>query len=195
MANKLAYQVIMGAGSLYTGLYQATEPLDQAVNTAPQASAWTDAGFTNDGITFTINQEFAEMTVDQIADIIGRKMTQRSLEIQANLAEATLENITLGLNSGTVASGSGAGVNYKTYTPIFNGTELQPTYFATIFDGFAPASAAGVSKRRRFLLRRVLSIENVEVPYKKDDMTVVPVTLGCHYIDTVTAPFKIVDEL
>lgn len=195
MANKLAYQVTMGAGSLYTGSYQATEPLDQAVNSAPQASAWTDAGFTNDGITFTINQEFAEMTVDQIADIIGRKMTQRSLEIQANLAEPTLENVTIGLNSGTVASGSGAGVNYKTYTPIFNGTELQPVYFAVIFDGFAPATSTGLNRTRRFILRRALSIENVEIPYKKDDMTVVPVTFGCHYIDTVTAPFKIVDQL
>jgi hypothetical protein len=63
-----------------------------------------------------------------------------------------------------------------------------------IFDGFAPASSTGVSKRRRFILRRCLSIENVEVAYKKGDMTLVPVTFGCHYIDTVTAPFKIVDE-
>src|SRR4051812_35582900 len=106
MANQLAYQVIMGAGTMYNGLYQAVEPLDQAVNTVPQASAWTNTGFTNDGITLTVNQEFATMTVDQIADIIGRKMTQRDLQVQANLAEATLENLTLGLNSGTIASGS-----------------------------------------------------------------------------------------
>lgn len=195
MANQLAYQVIMGAGTMYTGLYQATEPLDQAVNTVPQASAWTNAGFTNDGVTITLNQDFATMTVDQISDIIGRKMTQRDVQVQANLAEATLENLTLGLNSGTIATGSGAGVNYKTYTPVFNGTELQPTYFAVIFDGFAPANAAGVVKRRRFILRKCLSIDNVEVSYKKGDMTLVPVTIGCHYIDTVTAPFKIVDEL
>ncbi|HEX8106107.1 MAG TPA: hypothetical protein VF516_00200 [Kofleriaceae bacterium] len=194
MANKLAYQVIMGAGSLYSGLYQATEPLDQAVNTSPQASAWVDAGFTNDGVTITLNQEFATMTVDQISDIIGRKMTQRDVQVKANLAEATLENLTIGLNSGTISTGSGGGVNYKVYTPVFNGSELQPTYFASIFDGYAPASAAGLTKRRRFILRRVLSIDNVEVAYKKGDMTLVPVTFGCHYIDTVTAPFKIVDE-
>jgi hypothetical protein len=195
MANQLAYQVIMGAGTMYNGLYQAVEPLDQAVNTVPQASAWTNTGFTNDGITLTVNQEFATMTVDQIADIIGRKMTQRDLQVQANLAEATLENLTLGLNSGTIASGSGAGVNYKTYVPVFNGTELQPTYFAVLFDGYAPANAAGVVKRRRFVLRKCLSIENIEVAYKKGDMTLVPVTIGCHYIDTVTAPFRIIDEL
>lgn len=190
MANQLAYQVVMGAGTMYNGLYQAVEPLDTAVNSAPQASAWNNTGFTSDGITITINQEFAEMTVDQIADIIGRKMTQRSLEVQANLAEATLENFTLGFNSGTISTGAG----FKKYTPIFNGTELQPTYFAVIFDGLAPANAAGVSKRRRFILRRCLSIENIETSYKKGDMTLVPITVGVHYIDTVTAPFVIVDE-
>lgn len=195
MANQLAYQVIMGAGTMYNGLYQAVEPADAAVNTVPQASAWTNTGFTNDGITISLNQEFATMTVDQISDIIGRKMTQRDVQVQANLAEATLENLTLGLNSGTITTGSGSGVNYKTYTPVFNGTELQPTYFAVLFDGFAPASAAGVVKRRRFVLRKCLSIDNVEVAYKKDDMTLVPVTIGCHYIDTTTAPFRIIDEL
>jgi hypothetical protein len=190
MANQLAYQVIMGAGTMYNGVYQAVEPTDAAVNTTPQASAWTNTGFTNDGITISLNQEFATMTVDQISDIIGRKMTQRDVQVQANLAEATLENLTLGLNSGTIATGAG----FKTYTPVFNGNELQPTYFATLFDGYAPASAAGVVKRRRFVLRKCLSIENVEVAYKKGDMTLVPVTIGCHYIDTVTAPFRIIDE-
>lgn len=190
MANKLAYQVIMGAGSLYTGAYQATEPADTAVNSAPQASAWTDAGFTSDGVNLMLNQEFATMTVDQIADIIGRKMTQRDVQVQTNLAEATLENLTIGLNTGTIATGSG----FKSYTPVFSGNELQPTYIAVIFDGYAPASAAGVTKRRRFILRRCLSIDNVETAYKKGEMTLVPVTFGCHYIDTSTAPFKIVDE-
>jgi hypothetical protein len=193
MANKLAYQVIMGAGTLYNGAFSLTgaaEPADSAVNTTPQTSAWTDMGFTNDGVTLTVNQEFAEMTVDQIADIIGRKMTQRSLQVQSNLAEATLENLVIGLNSGTVSTGTG----FKKYVPVFDGTELQPTYFANIFDGYAPASSAGVVKRRRFILRKVLSIDNVEVAYKKGDMTLIPVTFGCHYVSTSLAPFAIIDE-
>jgi hypothetical protein len=198
MANKQAYQVIMGAASLYSGTFSLTgaaEPLDQAVNSVPQSSAWTDLGFTNDGVTLTINQEFATMTVDQIADIIGRKMTSRDFQVKVNLAEATLENLTIGLNSGTVATGSGAGVNYKTYTPVYDGTELQPTYFALIIDGYAPADSSGVVKRRRFILRKVISIDNVEIAYKKGDMTLIPVTFGCHYVSTTLAPFKIIDQL
>jgi hypothetical protein len=193
MGNLLGYQVIMGAGQLYSGAFGATEPLDTAVNSVPQASAWSNMGFTNDGVTITVNQDFAEMTVDQVADIIGRKMTQRSVVVQSNLAEATLENLTIGLNSGTIATGAGPAA-FKSYTPIFNGTELQPVYFAAIFDGYAPSSAAGVSKRRRFILRKTINTDNVEIAYKKGDMTLVPVNFGCHYVDTVTAPFKIVDE-
>jgi len=193
MANKLAYQVLMGAATLYNGAFGATEPLDTAINTTPQTSAWTDMGFTNDGSSILLNQEFATMTVDQIADIIGRKMTQRDIQVKTNLAEATLENLTIGLNSGTVSTGAGP-ASWKKYVPVFDGTELQPTYFAILLDGYAPASSAGVVKRRRFILRKVLSIDNIEVAYKKGDMTLVPVTFGCHYVSTSIAPFAIVDE-
>lgn len=193
MANKLAYQVLMGAGTLYTGDYSLTganEPLLAAVNTTPQASAWADAGYTNDGITVSWNQEFAEMEVDQVADLIGRKMVKRDVQVKANLAEATLENLVMALNSGTVTTGSG----YKYFDPEYDGDELQPGYKALIFDGYAPASAAGVTKRRRLICRKVLSIENVETAYKKGDMTLIPVTFGCHYVSTTLAPYRIIDE-
>lgn len=193
MANKLAYQVLMGAGTLYTGDYSLTganEPLLAAVNTTPQASAWADAGYTNDGITVSWNQEFAEMEVDQVADLIGRKMVKRDVQVKANLAEATLENLVMALNSGTVTTGSG----YKYFDPEYDGDELQPGYKALIFDGYAPASAAGVTKRRRLICRKVLSIENVETAYKKGDMTLIPVTFGCHYVSTTLSPYRIIDE-
>lgn len=193
MAARLAYQVVMGAGSMYTGPFQATEPLDTAVNVAPQASAWTDTGFTNDGLSLMLNQEFATMTVDQVSDILGRKMTQRDVQVKTNLAEVTLENLTLGLNSGTITTGAGPAA-WKKYTPVFSGAELQPNYFASILDGYAPSSPAGVSKRRRLIMRRCLSIDNVEVAYKKDELTLIPITLGCHFVDGSTAPFLIIDE-
>jgi hypothetical protein len=183
----------MGAGRMYTGVFSLTaanEPALTAINAVPQSSAWTYTGFTNDGITITIEQEFAEMTVDQLADRVGRKLTGRSLNIQANLAEATLENFTLGLNGGTITTGAG----YKLYEPVYDGTELQPTYIAILFDGYAPASAAGVSKRRRFVLRKAIQTENVETAYKKGDMTLVPVTFSAHYVSDTVAPFRIIDE-
>lgn len=193
MANGAAYQVLQGAGRMYTGLFSATganEPALSAINVAPQASAWTYTGFTSDGLTITINQTFSEMRVDQLADRVGTKLTERELAIQANLAEATLANLVLGLNGGTVTTASG----YGYYEPVYDGTELQPTYIAVLFDGYAPASAAGVSKRRRVILRKAISTENVESAYKKDELTLVPVTFTSHYVSDTVAPFRIIDE-
>ena len=193
MAGQAAYEVIMGVGTLYIGEFSLTgaaEPSDISVNTTPQASAWTHTGFTSDGVTFTANQTFSKMRVDQVADAVGAKMTERAVTVATNLAQATLENVLYSLNTGTITTGSG----FRSLEPEFDGDELQPTYRALIFDGFAPATSAGVVKRRRFLVRKVLSVETVGIPYKKGDITLVPVTFESFYVSTTLAPFKIVDE-
>lgn len=185
-----AYNVIQGVGRLYIGAFGATEPLDSAVNTTPQASAWTELGFTSDGVSFLVNQEMSKMTVDQIADAVGTKMTGRVVQVKTNLAEATLENLAYVMNSGTVASGSG----YKTYDPVADGAELQPTYRALLFDGFAPNTPGLVVMRRRFILRKTVSSDTVEAPYKKDGITVFPATWDTHYVSPSILPFHIVDQ-
>jgi hypothetical protein len=194
MTNGAAFQVLQGPAKLYYGTFSATaanEPGLAAINSAPQASAWTYAGFTSDGTTVTINQTFSEMRVDQLPDRVGTKMTERELQVQSNLAEATLANLSLGFNGGTVTTASG----YSYYEPVYDETALQPTYIAILLDGYAPSSSAGVSKRRRFLIRKALSTENVETAYKKDELTLVPVTFTSHFVSDTVAPFRIVDEV
>lgn len=193
MTNGQAFQVIQGAGRLYTGVFSLTaanEPGLSAINVVPQSSAWTYSGFTSDGITVTIGQTFSEMRVDQLADRVGTKLITRELQVKANLAEATLANLTLGLNGGTITTAA----SNSYYEPTYDGSELQPLYIAVIFDGYAPSSSAGLSKRRRFLLRKSISTENVESSYKKDGLTLVPVTFTTHYVSDTVAPFRIVDE-
>jgi hypothetical protein len=193
MVNGQAFQVLQGAARMYTGVFSLTaafEPALANINAAPQASAWTYCGFTSDGTTITINQTFSEMRVDQLTDRIGSKMTERELSVQANLAEATLENFTFGFNGGTITTGS----NYRYFEPVYDGTEQQPLYIAILLDGFAPSSSTGVSKRRRFCVRKVLSTENIETAYKKDSLTLVPVTFTSHYVTDTVAPFRIIDE-
>jgi hypothetical protein len=43
-------------------------------------------------------------------------------------------------------------------------------------------------------LRKVLSSDNVEFAYKKEDQTVFSVTWSVHYVSSSIAPFKIVDQ-
>lgn len=175
--------LIQGPGVLYTGLTTAVEPADTAVATAPGAG-WTDVGGTLDGVTMTVNNEFSELAVDQIIDVPGRRQTKRELTLQTNMAEPTLENLSIAMNSGAVSTG----VGFKSLEPAFDTSATQPNYKSLILDGYAPASL-----RRRVIVRKSLSTDNVEFAYKKDEQTVLAVTFSAHYVSASVAPFKIVD--
>lgn len=182
--------LVQGPATVYIGAFEAVEPLDAAVNNTPQASAWTDLGGTTDGCELSIDQEYKELEVDQVVDIPGRRLVKRDMSVKTNLAEPTLENLVFALNDGTTATGSG----YKNFTPSFTDSATQPTYRALLLHGFAPGEGVGgQSKRRMVILRKVLSSDNVEFAYKKEDQTVFSVKWSVHYVDGSTAPFKIVD--
>jgi hypothetical protein len=183
--------LIAGPGTLYTASFGATEPTDATVNTAPSASTWIDSGGTQDGVELTIDREFMEMEVDQIVDIAGRRLTKRDFQIKTNLAEPTLVNLKLANNGGTIT----ASAAFQTYDPDDTVAATQPTYSAILFDGYAPQSVAAATMRRRVVVRKVLSIESIESSYKKDEMTLYPVTFGAHYVSASIKPFRIIDQL
>jgi hypothetical protein len=182
--------LIAGPGTLYVGAFGATEPADSTVATTPSASTWTDVGGTQDGVQITVNLDYFELEVDQVVDIPGRRLTKRDVQVKTNMAEATLTNLGVALNGGTVT----ASATYSTYDPADNTAATQLTYKAAIFDGWAPQTAAGVSNVRRVVVRKVLSIDNVETSYKKDDQTLFPVTFGAHYVSSVIKPFRVIDQ-
>jgi len=177
--------LIMGPGTLYTGLFGATEPLDSAVNTTPQASAWTDLGGTDGGVTLSVDQKFTELMVDQIVDSVGRRLTQREVTFDTSLAEATLVNLQTAMNGGTTATGSG----YATLDPLNVTSATQPTYIAAMMDGFAPTSF-----RRRVIIRKALNVSKLQSSYAKDKQTFIPVTFNGHYVSAAIPVFHIVDQ-
>ncbi|MCI3246306.1 hypothetical protein [Streptomyces spinosisporus] len=177
--------LIQGPATLYHGDFQATEPADTAVNTTPAASAWTDLGGTQDGVKLSVDQTYSELEVDQITLRVGSRLTKQDFTIETSLAEATLENLSLVLNGGTSASGTG----WKSFEPNVTSSATQPNYFAVILDGYAPDQL-----RRRIIGRKMLNTDSVEVAYTKDKQTLIPAKLAGHYVSEVTAPFHIVDE-
>jgi hypothetical protein len=186
-----ATNITAGPGTLYTGVFGATEPADSTVNTTPAASTWADVGGTQDGSTISVSREFLELEVDQIVDVPGRRLTKRDIQVKTNMAEPTLSNLVTVLNGGA----SAASAAYATYDPDNTTAATQLTYRAILLDGFAPQTAAAVSMRRRLIVRKVLSIEDVDVDYKKDGQTLFPVTFGAHYVSASITPFHIVDQL
>jgi hypothetical protein len=175
--------LIQGPGTLYKGNYGATEP---AVNTAPPASSWTDMGGTQDGVKLTVDQTYSELEVDQITLRVGSRLTKQDFMIETSLAEATLTNLSISLNGGTAASGSG----YESFEPNVTSSATQPNYFAVILDGYAPEQL-----RRRIIGRRMLNTESSELAYTKDKQTLIPIKLAGHYVSSVIAPFHITDQV
>jgi len=190
-----ATNAIMGPADWYLGAFGATEPDPSTVNSTPQASAWTPLGGTSEGTTLSFNQTIAQLMMDQTAYVVGSQVAKIEATAVTQLAEPTLANIQYALNGGAIATGSGGGVNYATFDPPADSAVFRPTYVALLVHGWAPSSAAGVSKRRMFVLRRVLSVSTgIALPYAKDKQTLIPVTFGIHYVSQSTKPFRIFDE-
>lgn len=183
--------LIQGPGTLYIGAFGATEPAETAVGLAGDPSTgWTDVGGTTDGVSLTIAQDFAVLEVDQIVDTAGRRLTKRDVSLKTNLAEPTLNNLAYAMNSTPGASAvintSQSGVSKL--SPTSDTSATQPTYSALILDGFAPAQL-----RRRVVVRKVLSTDNVEFAYTKDKQTVFSVTWSAHYVSNAIKPFVVLD--
>lgn len=182
-----ATNLIMGPGTLWTGAFGVSEPADTLLGlTSDPGAGWRDVGGTNDGVTLTIAQEFEELEVDQLVDVPERRRTKREFTIETNLAEVTLENLVLASNGGTI---NDAITDIRVYEPQDGLAATQPTYSALLFDGYSPGG-----QRRRVIVRKALSTDDVETAYAKDDQTVYSVTFSAHYVSASIKPFKIIDE-
>lgn len=174
-----ATNLIQGPATIYFGTFGVTEPA--TVATVPGAG-WTDFGGTKEGITLKIDQEWADLTVDQIIDVIQRRRTGRTIAVATSLAEPTLANL---------ASAIGNSAPVAQVLELDNDiSAFQPTYSAILFDGVAPGGF-----RRRVIVRKTLQTASIELAYKKDGQTVIPVEYSLHWVSTSIKPFKIEDAL
>lgn len=174
-----------GPGELYVAPFGTTEPAstNAGLTGAPDV-AWTNVGFTQGGMTMTVNQTYMAFEVDQIVETPERRVTSQELSFQTNLAEVTLANLVIALNSGTTVTGTSGAPD--TFEPAAVTSADSPNYKAIIFDGIGNGGY-----RRRVIIRKVLSTENVEVSQAKDSMTTFPVTFTSHYVTPSIKSYKI----
>lgn len=184
----------MGVGYLYIAEFGATEPDDDSVHTEPESATWSNLGYTKEGVTLSIEQEYQELEVDQLADVPGSRLIKRVMTISTSLAETTLENFQRVLNGdGAITEdASTAGVDASgadTFEPGNALASSAPTYSALLFDGVAPNGMV-----RRIIARRCLQVGAFESQYTKDGELVYPVEFKLHYVSPSIRPYKIVDQ-
>jgi len=186
--------LVLGPATLYIGALGAVEPAAGDVGSAPDDEVWTDLGGLLGGVDLSIDQEWEEITVRQLPTRAARRLKKRRMSVKTQLAEPTLANLGIALND---TPGTSAGTGWEQYTPT-DQTEGTPlTYVALMVDGWAPGFNAITHrhKRRRLILRKCLSIDNVSLSYSKDGQSVYTVTWSCHYVDGSTTPFRVIDEV
>lgn len=172
-----ATNLIQGPANLWAGPFGTAEPA--AIGTAPGAG-WVDLGSTKEGVTLNIEQTFADLTVDQVIDVIARKRTGRIVTIATSLAEATLENLATAIGNTAPAT---------KVLELDNGDSalaFSPTYGAIIMEGLGPNGV-----KRRFILRKTLQTGNIALAYTKDGQTVIPTSFSMHWVSSAIKPLKI----
>lgn len=185
-----ASNIIAGAAELFRADFGATEPADTAV-ADPIAAPFASLGGTDDGVTLNVAHEWMNLRMDQIIDSAGKRKTGRTITVATNLVEGTLENLLLALSqkATTITTGGVGATAWKGFNVEGDDSGEEPDYSSIILRGRAP-----LGKRRLFILRKALSVEDVEAAYKKDDQWLIPVTFECHWVSTSIRPFRVVES-
>lgn len=91
--------------------------------------SWVDVGYTQDGLTLTIETETGEIFVDQVEDAMRRPVTGRTIMVETNLAENTLANMQRAVGYGAIATNAaGSGTRGDDTLTITAGS--KPTIYA-----------------------------------------------------------------
>lgn len=163
------YATVLPEGTNVTANESIYDPTTRELKGA-LATAYSNAGYTNNGLQITYNPTYGSVTVDQLLDTA--KLFKESMEVMlaTELTEATLENIlkVFGQGASTLSNdalGMEAGALGQ-----------EPTERQLIAVGLAPRSSTNKKRERVYYARRVLSVQQSQFTLARNNPTVFPVT-------------------
>jgi hypothetical protein len=124
-------------------------------------------GYTTDGATLNVKSSFANIKVAENIGTILRTLTDQEVELTLNVAEGTLNNLALAI-PGSSLTGS---------VITIGGDPLSE--YSIVLVGQAPGGGT-----RTIALHHVNATGDVGIPFKKGDISVVPITFSCLVHDT-----------
>jgi hypothetical protein len=119
----------------------------------------TAVGYTADGVMMTVSSDFFDAKVEEIVGTIKRVLVDQEVEVTLNMAEGSLANMAEAI----------PGSSLDTNTLTLGGAALQEK--ALVLVGKNPAGFD-----RTITLTLVNPVGAVGIPYKKGEISVVPVT-------------------
>jgi hypothetical protein len=193
MANTYTpFNICEGPADVYWAGFGTTEPADSAVTSSPSGS-WTGFGGTTDGtaVLFEVDLTYGDLTIDQLVDPVGARLTKREIMVTFAMEETTLNNMLVATNQlGTLSTQS----NYTTLDPLTTGSATQPSYTALIIDGWAPTLPSGAAARRRIIARKAVATSKIQLEYQKTKPAQYAVSWKLYFVSNSIPLYHLVDQ-
>jgi hypothetical protein len=164
----------LNAGSAGS-ITKANGDINEAVWSAG-AAAYTNVGFTNNGLQITYNPTYGSVTVDQLLDTA--KLFKESMEVMiaTEMSEATLFNVLTVFGQKSTSRSGTLSATQAEVLNIAGGALLEaPTERQLIAVGAAP-TVASPNTERVYYARRVLSVQQSQFSLARNNPTTFPVT-------------------
>jgi hypothetical protein len=195
--------IIVGAAALFVADTTLTPgTLETAVSnesfreTLADDAAYTNVGYTMNGLELQFQPDFGEVQVDQLLDVAKLYKQGMQVNLATAFAEATLENLLLSLAygdaqlSGTKSTSAGQALNLSAgeigECPVERG-------IVAVGPGTGDCAESAYIERV-YSAYRALSIENVTVSAKRDEASMFEVSFRLLPEDTSGSYGKIVDR-
>jgi hypothetical protein len=162
-------------------------------------AAYTNVGYTMNGLEIQFQPDFGEVQVDQVLDVA--KLYKQGMQVNLNtaFAEATLENLLFAIagQSDDLADYTATGVGAGSRILDLSAGDLGECPVERGLVAVGPGTgdcAAGSSIERVYTAYRALSIDNVTVAAKRDEATMFEVSFRLLPNDNASYG-KIVDRI
>lgn len=188
MAN--AGNLLVSNAKIWVAPYGSTLPLaTEAGLAANPLSPFVSPGFTNGGVTWSLENDFTDLRADQVKNSLGAVNTDQTITVEMTLAEITLANLAYVLADGTIDATLDTNKITK-FTPAAS-NDFQMPYMTLVLDTDAPSGLQGINARRRIIFKRCLPTSGTELAYGREDQQGLPVTWTVYGIDETTALYEI----
>lgn len=136
-------------------------------------NAFTNVGYTSNGLELAFQPDFGDVAVDQLLDVARLFKQGMTVNLNTSFAEATLENLLVAIAGNDTDLTSAAGVSQlRMSAGDIGDVPLERGLVAV-----GPGSGSSLEpKERIYVAYRALSIENVTVSAKRDEATMFEVS-------------------
>lgn len=180
-------QMMIGPGKFRYAPVGTDDSLIVAAYT-PSWTNWLEGGATDGGVQMSIAKDYANHTVDQVADWVASTITERHVTLQTSLVESgDLARLSLVNNGGTTTPSFNP--SWDKYEPTTDLIATQETYIMASVEGVTLAG-----KKRIIVARRVLNVDSIAWEYKKDAKTMYGLSFAGHYVSDTVAPFVVYNQ-